>query len=764
MAVITMKKTYKHNRLILVVLLLISGTIFANQETDITLNAAIIKAKEHISNNRAELTMTVKDINDAQLRDDSYQSKNNGISHIFFRQYLQGIEVHNGDIQVNLDRNGNVISLHNQFVTDLLEKANETVATLSAERAISLAAQSVGIYSRAPIKLIKKLDTDNQAAVFMHVGVSSAEIPVKLVYQITESGAAKLAWDIQIQRPSDWWNIRVDVVDGNILATDNWTSQDSYGVVPIPFESIESANALHEVVSNVADPIASPFGWHDTDGNAGAEFTDTRGNNVFAQDDLDANNSGGLRPDGGASLDFDFAFDPNLQPDEGTNLEAGIVNLFYWNNIIHDVMYQYGFDEQAGNFQINNYTNGGSGNDAVNADAQDGSGNNNANFATPPEGSPPRMQMFRYLAPPALTVNSPPSIAGIYTIGGAGFGAVLDSIGLTGILEEVNDATATTTDACEALVGFTIGRIAVIDRGECEFGLKVLNAEQAGAIAAIVINNQGDGLLSMGTGVNGASVNIPSIFVGQTDGNAIRAELANNVNVTMSKVTKDRDGDFDNGIIVHEYGHGISNRLTGGASNVGCLNNQEQMGEGWSDFFSLILNAQAGDQATDIRTHAAYASNLPLGNRPFPYTTDLLINPHTFGDIDGVSVPHGVGSVWSVILWEVYWNLVDIHGFDADMYQGTGGNNLMMQLVIDGLKLQPCNPSMQAGRDAILTADQANNSGVNQCAIWAGFAKRGLGFGASSGDGNVLGDEIESFDLPAECLPVIDLIFANGFE
>ncbi len=50
--------------------------------------------------------------------------------------------------------------------------------------------------------------------------------------------------------------------------------------------------------------------------------------------------------------------------------------------------------------------------------------------------------------------------------------------------------------------------------------------------------------------------------------------------------TPNRDGDLDNGIIVHEYGHGVSNRLAGGPANTSCLNNQEQMGEGWSDYFT----------------------------------------------------------------------------------------------------------------------------------------------------------------------------------
>ena len=48
-----------------------------------------------------------------------------------------------------------------------------------------------------------------------------------------------------------------------------------------------------------------------------------------------------------------------------------------------------------------------------------------------------------------------------------------------------------------------------------------------------------------------------------------------------------RDGDLSNGVIIHEYGHGVSNRLTGGPANVGCWRtSSSRAGEGWSDFYS----------------------------------------------------------------------------------------------------------------------------------------------------------------------------------
>jgi hypothetical protein len=113
----------------------------------------------------------------------------------------------------------------------------------------------------------------------------------------------------------------------------------------------------------------------------------------------------------------------------------------------------------------------------------------------------------------------------------------------------------------------------------------------------------------------------------------------------------------------------------------------------------------------------------------------------------------------------VYWNLTDEYGWDPDLYGGSGGNNLAVQLVTDGLKLQPCSPDFVDGRDAILAADVALTGGENECFLWTAFAKRGLGLSANAGSNNVVGDETEAFDLPDllpdPCAPIL---FNDGFE
>ena len=164
-----------------------------------------------------------------------------------------------------------------------------------------------------------------------------------------------------------------------------------------------------------------------------------------------------------------------------------------------------------------------------------------------------------------------------------------------------------------------------------------------------------------------------------------------------------------------------------------------------------------------IGTYVNFESQVTgTGIRRYPYTTDMAVNPFTYADVaDPVNpAPHGIGSIWATMLWDMYWNLVDVMGYDPDVYHGTGGNNVAFQLVTDGLKLQVCSPGFVDGRNAILAADAADYEGENTCDIWRAFARRGLGLNASQGSSNNRNDGVEDFTLPPAC---VDLIFADGF-
>ena len=266
---------------------------------------------------------------------------------------------------------------------------------------------------------------------------------------------------------------------------------DQYRVFAIPLESPNHGARTLEV--DPKDSLASPYGWHDINGVAGAEYTITRGNNVHAYEDTNDNDAPGYSPDGGTQLNFDFPLNLNQNP--ANYFDPAITNLFYWNNVMHDVWYRYGFTEQSGNFQENNYGRGGAGSDYVYAEAQDGGGTNNANFGTPADGGNPRMQMYLWTGGAGisnlLTVNSPSGVAGAYAASEATFGPGVPATPITADLALVVDNTAPTNDACETITNAAAlsGKIAVLYRGNCTFVIKVAAAQAAGAVAVIVINN-----------------------------------------------------------------------------------------------------------------------------------------------------------------------------------------------------------------------------------------------------------------------------------
>ncbi len=733
---------------------------------------------------------------------DQYVSRHNRITHLYLRQSFNGIGVSNAVMNLAIDRRGQLVNYHNSFVVDLVTKVNTTVPQTEPLKAVEAMAQDLNLRIDEPLQIAQSVEGNALEMVLADNSIAADPIKISPIYYLTKEGDVRLAWDIALLTAQDlhWWNYQIDAVTGEILNKITWTincqwdehcseeghmhqhnemdcephfaekEMDSdlkapvangYRVYAYPVESPNHGSRTLEVDPWLAGDPSATLGWHN-DGNQTYNYT--RGNNVWAQEDRNGNNGTGASPN---SATFTYDYPLNLNNDPSTYTDAATTNLFYWNNLIHDVFYQYGFDEASGNFQNDNMGRGGNGNDFVYADCQDGSGTNNANFSSPPDGSNGRMQMFEWTAGAMVNfqVNSPGGVAGSYNAIQAGFGPGLpiNPASISGNLVIVDDGTANPSEGCNPLINAAAvnGNIAVIDRGNCTFVVKVKEAQNAGAIACVVCNNVAGGPITM-SGTD-ASITIPSVMISQADCAAIRAAIPT-VNVTMSSSgsSANIDGDFDNGIIAHEYGHGVSIRLTGGPGNSGCLSNEEQMGEGWSDWIGMWMTIEAGDASGDKRGVGTFAQNQPItgsGIRPAPYSSDFAINPYTYGDLCNaeVTVPHGVGFVWSTMLWDLTWAFIDQYGFDPDIYNGTGGNNIVAQLIMDGMKLQPCSPGFVDGRDAILQADQINNGGANECLIWQAFANRGLGASASQGASTSRCDGTEAFDLPASCNNILSI-------
>ena len=126
---------------------------------------------------------------------------------------------------------------------------------------------------------------------------------------------------------------------------------------------------------------------------------------------------------------------------------------------------------------------------------------------------------------PRLRVNSP-AIAN-YAVGSASFGPSLTSAGTT-----ANVAPSSPLDGCSAIGGSVSGKIALIDRGTCNFTVKVSNAQNAGAVGVIVANNVASPLV-IGMSGTDPSITIPSVMISQADGDTIKAQLGSGVNATL---------------------------------------------------------------------------------------------------------------------------------------------------------------------------------------------------------------------------------------
>ena len=503
--------------------------------------------------------------------------------------------------------------------------------------------------------------------------------------------------------------------DGAILDVEARTSSDAYNV----FRINPLATPQQLMVGPGSGNAQSPIGWL----FAGVQgSTDIRGNNVAAYLDAVSDNESDGSGTAVANGEFTTVADLTVSPSEAVNRDVAVQNLFFLNNLIHDELFTHGFVEGAGNFQEDNFDNGGRGSDSVDAEAQDGGGTDNANFATPRDGRNPRMQMYLWsgLGTHQVTVG-----ANTFAAQGAAFGPALDTGGVGGIIALVNDGAGTSpTDACEALAaGSFNGMIALADRGACNFTVKVKNAQNAGAVAVIIANNSGgDYIFTMGG--EDATITIPSVMISQDDRPILAAMTPVAGTVALSSQPPlSRDGDVDADIVFHEYCHGLTWRMIDRMS--GPL--AGAVGEGMSDTCALLLN---GDDVI-----GEYSSSNPTGIRRFRYAG----YPNTYSDVTGASV-HADGEIYAATMWR----LMELFGEPR--------RPVLFGYLVDGMHYTPARPTYEQMRDGILAAvAAAPDDAGDECRVWQAFAQFGIGVGAQ---GSARGSRVaitESFALPAAC-------------
>jgi extracellular elastinolytic metalloproteinase len=540
---------------------------------------------------------------DAAYIDREYRTAHNGVTHLLYRQQFQGLDVDNAEWVVNIDSEGQVINAGGTLSRGPRDSvpAPDSIPAMSSIRA---AARAVNAETAARFSPIENGPRPRGKGVRFAGSSFPGDIDAIPVWWSVK-GELRPAWKFGIFDTDGItrWSIVVDGETRKVLSKVNLTMRQSgpRGMVydqgsPQPNPKPGTAGPVPPPVvqrtlqSFAGDPAASPKGW--VTGN------ETAGNNVVAG----TNVTGSLCPsslnclnrpqttvaaDGNFTFPIDLAANPTLSPDAST------VNLFYWANKAHDWFYLLGFDEAAGNFQVDNFNRGGQGGDPMYA----------------------------------------------YSLFGSGFSS----------RPELNNAFYTAlgdhSDGTQALIAFFL---------ETANGLYYDNA-------------------------------------------------------------------LDGPTIVHEYTHGISDRLV---RNHRAGHQGRSMSEGWSDFFAIEFLTPEGAPADGIYPFSEYSDQVfNLGIRTRPYSTRMDINPLTFAHLGHVIFEpevHADGEIWFEALWEIRANLIQQFGEKE-------GRRRTRLLVIDGMKLTSPAPSMIDARDAILLADQVDFKGASQQQIWAGFAKRGLG-------------------------------------
>ncbi|TMQ07882.1 MAG: hypothetical protein E6J91_34560 [Deltaproteobacteria bacterium] len=465
--------------------------------------------------------------------------------------------------------------------------------------------------------------------------------------------------------------------------------------------------------------------------------TTTAGNNAETFSDLDNTltfTTGDVRPEVKSGRILNYTYDHSVGPlATQDQSKAAAVNSFFVVNWLHDLILA-----QAG-------ANRGL--------------RNNANMATPADGARPRMRMYLWTQGAATSLVTPSGtpVSRALTTGPRDFE-------IAGDLVVAADATAPTDDACQ-VPGNLSGKIALVTfSNACTSAVTVTNIKAGGAIAFVLVDGASNDPGRFG---GSAAANLPGMVIGKTAGAALAAAVAAaggslGVTLTSAIAGPERDGDLDNTVVTHEWGHYLHHRLTDcGANQCGG------MSEGWGDFNALMMMLREGDNRDGVYAIGPYAladgtpNTAYFGIRRFPYSRDRTRNDLSFRHIsNGVALPtttpgfpgngsnnsevHNAGEIWATMMWETLNVLADAHGV-------TVARRRMSDYIVGGMLLAPSDATFTEQRDGILAAASALDTD-DMILMAAAFAGRGAGSCAVSppGDSATNAGLVESGTLAAK--------------
>lgn len=375
--------------------------------------------KGYFREHRAAFGATSPDL--ATLGDPESYTAIDGVTHVTFPQVISGIRAFDTALTGNVDAKGRLINISATPAPGL--SLATTVPQVSAEQALLAGRADVGGTSEVP-EVKQTSNGPDRRVEWITYGESA-----KLVAFATP-GADRLAWEVGVLDANDLlYRVVIDAETGKALARQSLTAFDSNDAAVWP--NHPSAVQAPTIVNFGTDPTwldRSAANGNQLIGNNAHAYHDDNGSNGYQAGEEVVRNPATATwtypmtwfNHAGCPA-FGCTWNSAVAGSKLTNRSAGTVGLFYLTNRFHDHLLAapIGFTEASRNFEQVNSTGQGLGNDAVLAEASDSSGVNNANFSTPADGSPGRMQMFMWDGSPAAIgpqydVDGSPSAEVVY--------------------------------------------------------------------------------------------------------------------------------------------------------------------------------------------------------------------------------------------------------------------------------------------------------------------------------------------------------------
>ncbi|MGV3659958.1 MAG: choice-of-anchor D domain-containing protein [Prosthecobacter sp.] len=715
------------------------------------------------------------------------ESEQDGVTHLVWEQLVNGIPVEGRSFSASVASDGSIVALGDLFVADGAAAASPAPA-VTVEQAISVAVNETGMQmDAAGLKESSGAAVPSPEYVKHHGSGLSGESQSRLIWFPQGDKTLALAWDVTFKPANrmEMFRAMVDASDGSILFRQSMSHAANYNAqvrmwsdasTGQPIESpkgqsptnstasttTEPANTSQQLVTYLAPPVGttnvpSPNGWLDLytyvdQSGVTHNVLLTLGSNVDATSydgtgySYPVMSGVGSTANGNQTGVFDFTANLTVEPSDATTRLASAVSAFALCNWMHDSLWNVGFKTADGAFE-------GAAKRAVVYTQVPGAANNAISFSTniPSNGSPEiYLGLMTGPSPDRDTAFDADVVLHEYTHGmvnrlvGAGTATIdINSLQPASMNEGWADfyAMAMLSRSGDALGGNYVAGEYYSKEMASGFNTNYYFADRRYpystnvAVNPLTFKDIDPYQASPHSGVPlspryPVAVNVPQMI--QNDMSYVITQRDfYNYTLPVPSATVARSG---NQVVVTGTINGLVLDISVSVANGGSDNTQ-------SISVSTVPATPSSAQVTTITPSGRFEFSDSVS---FSYGYDDGFNNFSSGLFDSVTdaaESHTAGEAWAMMLWEARANVIQNKSFAT-------GNDRILKLVTAAMKLVPHpNPTWIEERNNILSSDNAAYGREDEPEIWAGFAKRGMGIGASAPAATTTTGVVESFDL-----------------